>query len=177
MLVPHEPASADISGANMQEWLDSERRIKIQFAYLPDLPIIDEFTVLCFGVQDLDGGEHLKDLKARVVVSTPGGERLFVFENIAVPDGHFSVEYNFPDDGTHAVLLRMESDGKLLSLASFSVFVPHQAPPTLLNPFPQKPGQTGDDASTVVSKILIIVLPVAAVAAIIIVLKRSKPKT
>lgn len=84
------------------------------------MPIIDAFTELGFSVQDLHSGEHLKDLTANVVVSTVGGERLFKFDNVSVSDGHFSVKYNFPDDGTHAVLLRLESDGELLTLASFT---------------------------------------------------------
>lgn len=171
-----KPAFADISGTKVQEWVDEEKRFKIQFAYIPDAPIVDAFTELVFSVQDLDSGEHLKDLTANVVVSTPGGERLFKFDDIPVSDGHFSVKYNFPDDGTHVVLLRLNSNDKLLALASFSVLVPYQPPPSIFNPFPQKPGQTGDDASTTISKILMIALPVAAAASIIMVLKRNKPK-
>lgn len=175
-MIADKPAFADISGYNVQEWVDEERGVKIQFAYDPELPIIDAFTELRFSVQDVNSGEHLKDFKASVVVSKAGGERLFKFDNIPVNDGHFSVKYNFPDDGTHAVLLRLESNGELLSLASFSVFVPHQSPPSILDPFPKKPGQTEDDPNVVVSKILMVLLPVAAVVSIIIVLKKNKSR-
>ena len=50
--------------------------------------------------------------------------------------GDFSVEYLFPDNGTHQVLTKISKDNDVQVLASFNVFVPHQAPPSLLNPFP-----------------------------------------
>jgi hypothetical protein len=55
---------------------------------------------------------------------------LFKFENITVPNGDFSVKYIFPDDGTHQVILRVDSN-HLVELASFQVFVPHRSPPSL----------------------------------------------
>ena len=81
-----------------------------------------------FSVQDLHTGEHTEDLTARVVVTN--GQRLFKFENITVPKGDFSVKYIFPDDGTHQVILRVDSN-HVVELASFQVFVPHQSPPSL----------------------------------------------
>ena len=45
---------------------------------------------------------------ARVVVTN--GQRLFKFENITVPIGDFSVKYIFTDDGTHQVILRVDSN-------------------------------------------------------------------
>jgi hypothetical protein len=64
------------------------------------------------------------------------GQRLFKFENITVADGDFSVKYLFPDDGTHQVITRIDTKDSINLLSSFNVFVPHQQPPTLLNPFP-----------------------------------------
>ena len=125
---------AHIKESKVQEWIDKSKNIKIQFAYSPEKPIIDTFTELKFSVQDLETGEHIKNFDARVVVTN--GQRLFKFENITVADGDFSVKYLFPDDGTHQVLTRINTNNSIL-LASFSVFVPHQSPPSLLNPFPR----------------------------------------
>ncbi len=114
--------------------IDKQKNIKIQFDYSPDKPIIYTFTQLQFSVQNLTNDQYIKDFDARVVVTSD--QRLFKFENITAHDGEFSVKYIFPDDGTYQVLLRVNTNNSII-LASFSVFVPHQSPPSLLNPFPQ----------------------------------------
>ena len=127
-----------------------------------------------FSVQDLETGEHIKNFDARVVVTN--GIRLFKFENITVADGDFSVKYLFPDDGTHQVLARINTNNSI-SLASFSVFVPHQAPPSILNPFPIPPGgKLSDNPGILLSIILAIVLPVAGVLGLIVIFKMGKTK-
>ena len=105
-------------------------------------------------------GEHLRDFIARVVVTN--GQRLFKFENITVPDGDFSVKYIFPDDGTHQVILRLNSK-HLVELASFQVFVPHQSPPSLLN--------AGNDIINII--ILISIIAAVGLIYIIIMLKKK----
>jgi len=154
----------------IQVWTIPKDNVKIQFSYFPQKPIIDTFTALNFSVQDLQTGEHIRDFTARVVVTN--GQRLFKFENISVPNGDFGVKYIFPDDGTHQVILRIDST-RLLELALFHVFVPHQSPPSILNPFPSSPGINNDDLGIVTSKILAILLPAAAVAALVIMLKKK----
>jgi hypothetical protein len=132
-------AGSITSGSNnsnnkIQEWVHQRDGIKIQFTYIPDRPIIDTFTELKFSVLNLTSGDHIKDFLARVVVTN--GQRIFTFENITVADGDFSVKYLFPDDGTHQVVTRIDTKDWINLLSSFNVFVPHQQPPTLLNPFP-----------------------------------------
>ena len=166
------PSFAHIPDGIIQTWTNPKHNVKIQFSYFPEVPIIDTFTALNFSVQDLQTGDHVRDFTARVVVTN--GQRLFKFENISVPNGDFGVKYIFPDDGTHQVILRIDSES-LLELASFDVFVPHQSPPSILDPFPASPGTNRDDLGIIISKILAILLPVAAVTAIIIMLKK-KPK-
>jgi hypothetical protein len=122
------PSYAHLFGGKVQEWTNVKDNIKIEFACSPEKPITDTFTTLNFSVQDLHTGEHTKDLTARVVVTN--GQRLFKFENITVPNGDFSVRYIFPEDGTHQVILRVDSN-HLVELASFQVFVPHQSLPSL----------------------------------------------
>ena len=161
-----------INSTRIQDWKNVKDNIEIQFSYKPDKPIIDAFTELQFSVTNLQTGEHLRDCVARVVVTN--GQRLFKFENITVPNGDFSVKYIFPDDGTHQVILRVDSK-HLVELASFQVFVPHQSPPSILNPFPSSPGTSENDLGILASKILAIALPVAAVTALIVMIKK-KPK-
>ena len=141
-----------------QEWISQKDAVKILFTYTPERPIIDTFTKLEFRVINLTSNENLKDFDARVVVTN--GQRLFKFENITVPDGNFSVEYIFPDDGTHQVLTRVDKESAVRVLASFNVFVPHQAPPSILNPFPIPPGsELGENPGVLLSIILAIMLP------------------
>jgi hypothetical protein len=160
---------AHINDPDVQEWIDKNKNIKIQFDYLPDKPIIDTFTELQFSVQNLTNDQHVKDFDARVVVTN--GQRLFKFENITVPDGDFSVKYMFPDDGTHQVLLRINTNNSIL-LTSFSVFVPHQSPPSLLNPFPEIRDEQ-NDIGRWISIIIIIVIPVVVLISIIAIIKKK----
>jgi hypothetical protein len=160
---------AHINDPDVQELIDKNKNIKIQFVYLPDKPIIDTFTELQFSVQDLETEQHLKDFDARVVVTN--GQRLFKFENITVPDGDFSVKYIFPDDGTHQVLLRVNTNNSIL-LTSFSVFVPHQSPASLLNPFPSIRDEQ-NDIGRWISIIIIIVIPIAVLISAILIIKKK----
>jgi hypothetical protein len=160
---------AHIKESRVQEWIDKSKNIKIQFDYLPEKPIIDTFTELQFSVQDLKTGEHIKNFDARVVVTN--GQRLFKFENITVADGDFSVKYLFPDDGTHQVLTRINTNNSIL-LAPFSVFVPHQSPPSLLNPFPSTPGEQNENGE-LVSIIITIVIAIAVLTLTIIMIKKA----
>jgi hypothetical protein len=160
---------AHIKESKVQEWIDKSKNIKIQFAYSPEKPIIDTFTELKFSVRDLETGEHIKNFDARVVVTN--GQRLFKFENITVADGDFSIKYLFPDDGTHQVLTRINTNNSIL-LASFSVFVPHQSLPSLLNPFPNTPGQQNENEH-LTNIIITIVISTAVLTLTIVMIKKA----
>ena len=99
-------AFAHLNATRIQELIDNNDGIKIQFSYEPEKPIIDTFTKLYFSVQDLEGN-HIKDVKASVIVTN--GQRLFKFQNITATAGDFYVEYIFPDDGTHQVITRIDT--------------------------------------------------------------------
>ena len=158
---------AHINGSNIQELTDNNDGIKILFTYEPEKPIIDTFTKLSFSIQDLEGN-HIKNVKASVTVTN--GQRLFKFQNITAINGDFYVEYIFPDDGTHQVITRIDTKTTIIP-ASFSVFVPHQSPPSILNPFPLPPdGKYSLDI--MVSIILAIAIPIIAVVSLIIVIKK-----
>jgi hypothetical protein len=166
-------SEAHFVGNNTQIWENRQNNIEIQFAYEPQLPIIDMFTELKFSIQNTSSSEHFENLTARIVVTN--GQRLFKFENISIPAGHFSVKYIFPDDGTHQVLLRLDMSDELKIPASFNVFVPHQSPPSILDPFPISPGRNDEDLGIFISKILAILLPTIAIIVLVITIKR-KPK-
>ena len=163
-------SSGDVTSSlnKTQEWISLKDNVKILFTYQPERPIIDTFTKLKFSVINLTNSENLKDFDARVVVTN--GQRLFKFENITVPDGDFSVEYLFPDDGTHQVITRVDKDAAVQVLASFNVFVPHQAPPSLLNPFPDA------SASEIefITRLLTVVVSFAIIIVVVIMLRKGK---
>lgn len=151
-----------------QEWISQKDDVKILFTYQPERPVIDTFTKLEFSVINLTNNENLENFDARVVVTN--GQRLFKFENISVPDGNFSVEYLFPDDGTHQIITRVDKDATVQVLASFSVFVPHQAPPSLLNPFPN----ASESEIESITRFLTIVISFAIIIVVIIMLRKGK---
>jgi hypothetical protein len=164
-----QPSSDVTSPLNeTQEWVSQKDAVKILFTYQPEKPIIDTFTKLEFSVINMTNNENLKDFDARVVVTN--GQRLFKFENITVRDGDFSVEYIFPDDGTHQVITRIDKGADVQVLASFNVFVPHQAPPSLLNPFPNA------SASEIESlmRVLTIVISFSIIIIVVIMLRKGK---
>ena len=167
------PTSAHFVGERIQQWQSDKENVLIQFTYKPEIPIIDSFTELKFNVENISTGEHIKDVKARVVVTN--GQRYFKFDNISIPNGHFSVKYLFPDDGTHQVLLRLVTNNDIIP-ATFKVFVPHQSPPSILDPFPSTPGSSNDDLGILISKILAVLLPAAAVTSLVITLKKKPEK-
>lgn len=175
MVFAHMPVG---NTSRVQSWTDSSNDINIKFIYEPQRPIIDTFTELKFSIENATNGNHISGTEnaiARVVITN--GQRLFKFENISVGnDGHFSVKYLFPDDGTHQVITRLDTNNSSTA-SSFNVFVPHQAPPSILNPFYIPPGsEIGDNPGILLSVILAIILPVSGVVGIMMIFKLGKTK-
>ncbi|MDQ6862822.1 MAG: hypothetical protein M3044_03255 [Thermoproteota archaeon] len=115
---------------NPQIWTNTEQNIKIQFAYQPQKPILDQPTELKFFIQNLKTGDYLKNLVANILVthSSSGQSSNFRFSNITVPDGQFSVKYLFPDTGIYEIITRVSAK-EIAALAAFKVIVP-------LKPYP-----------------------------------------
>jgi hypothetical protein len=168
----HMPVS---NTSRIQEWTDTNSGISTLFVYEPDKPVIDTFTELKFSIQNIATGNHISDTdnaKARVVITN--GQRLFKFENITVgDDGHFSVKYLFPDDGTHQVITRLDTKGSSTA-SSFNVFVPHQAPPSILNPLPSSPTMGSDRSDQQISSTVILIGVISGIAAVTIFLLKRK---
>ena len=78
----------------------------------------------------------------------------------------------FPDDGTHQVITRVDKDAAVQVLASFNVFVPHQAPPSLLNPFPNTPSIEIES----ITRVLSIVISFSIIIVVILMLRKGKRK-
>ena len=98
--------------------------MKIEFTYEPEKPLLYSPTELKFSVQNLQTGEHLKELLAKIRVIN--GQGFFKFNNMAVQNGDFSINSTFPNEGTYQVILRINSKDYAIALASFKVFVPFQ---------------------------------------------------
>jgi hypothetical protein len=159
--------------SRVQNWTHPENKIDIQFTYEPENPIIDAFTELKFSVQNTTTGQHISDAEdavARVVVTN--GQRLFKFENISVGDGHFSVKYLFPDDGTHQAITRLDTKNSV-NLALFNIFVPHQSSGV---PFPSSSSSTTEVSNSTqqVSMTAIIVGGISSVVVATIFLVKRK---
>ena len=127
--IPKTIVYAHLSGPTLQQWLDRENNIKIQFAYKPEKPTADSPTELSFSVQNLTTGQHIKNFRASVVIINDF-QRAFKFLNIPVADGDFSLKYSFPDSGRNQILVSLNKDSFGLALASFKVSVLAPSPPS-----------------------------------------------
>jgi hypothetical protein len=118
------------TNTNIQSWTDPEQNLKIEFAYQPQKPVIDQPTELKFTVQNLNTGQYFKNLVANVLVTdnASGQYRNYKFDNIVVPNGQFSVHYLFPDVGLYEVIARISAKD-IAALAPFKVVVPMQPIP------------------------------------------------
>jgi hypothetical protein len=118
-------AYAHIYEKRVQEWVNQRENVKIQFTYEPAKPLVYTFTKLNFSVQNLQTGEHLKDLIANITI-TNQQQNTFKFNNISAPDGDFSIKSRFLDTGTYQVIIRIASINNAIALASFKVIIPSQ---------------------------------------------------
>lgn len=163
--------------SRIQNWTDIHNKINIQFTYEPERPIIDTFTELKFSAENTTTGGHITDKSALARVVVTNGQRLFKFENISVGnDGHFSVKYLFPDDGTHQVITRLDTKDSSTA-APFNVFVPHQRPPSMLNPFPSSPSSTAESDNNQqigLSAIVVAGIITSAAAITVFIIKRKQ---
>jgi hypothetical protein len=154
---PKAKVYAHVSGPTLQQWVDKETGIKIQFATKPEKPIADSLTDLSISVQNLTTGQHIMNFKSSVIIINDF-QRAFKILNIPVVNGDFSLKYSFPDSGHNQVLVSIKKDSFGLALASFRVSV--------LAPFPPP---------EILAKSIIVggVMPGATLIAILILIKKS----
>ena len=123
-------AAVSVNANNTQIWTNAEQNLKIQFAYQPQKPVLDQPTELKFVVQNLKTGDYLKNLVANILVThnSSGQFSNFKFSNITVPNGQFSVKYLFQDTGIFEIITRL-SGKEIAALGAFKVIVPLQPYP------------------------------------------------
>lgn len=115
-------------GTNSTEsWINRENNIKILFSTTPAPPTKGTLSVLRFTVQNLETGNPVTNLLARVAIfgGPSNEETTFLLTNISAPDGRFSVNVIFPNVGSYQIITRLISQSHdVSSLASFTVTVP-----------------------------------------------------
>jgi hypothetical protein len=154
---PKPKVYAHLSGPTLQQSVDKETGIKIQFAYKPEKPIADSPSELSISVQNLTTDQHIKNFRASVVIINDF-QRAFKFLNIPVVNGDFSLKYSFPDSGHNQILVIINKDSFGLALASFRVSVSAPFPPP-----------------DIIAKSIIVgvVMPAAIMTAILVLIKKK----
>lgn len=108
-------------------WISKQNNLNITMNLNPKIPVVDEKTKITFDVRKLNSSDFFDNLNARVTITDHDG-RLFKFGNQPVINGKFSVEYIFPDDGQHKIILQLYKNTTAFTLASFDIIVPHPQP-------------------------------------------------
>ena len=110
----------------VQEWKDQQDKVKIQFSYSPEKPLIYNKTDLIFSVQDLNTGNHITDLIASITI-TKNDRIFFKFNDLEIQNGDLSLEVQFLEDGNYQVISQIRSAESIaIALASFNIHVPLQ---------------------------------------------------
>ena len=116
------------NGTNSNIWTSERNNLNITIKLVPEVPIIDQKTIILFDVRALNDSSVLEGLNAKVTL-TDHDSRLYKFENKFIPinNGKFSIEYIFPDDGQHRILLQLYKNTIPFTVASFDIFIPHSS--------------------------------------------------
>lgn len=109
-------------------WISQRDDLNISIKLVPTVPVIDENTKILFEVIHLNTSRPYEDLNTRVTITDHDG-RLFKFENKLMPitNGQFSINYIFPDDGEHRIILQLYKNTTPFTVSSFDLLIPHPA--------------------------------------------------
>jgi hypothetical protein len=110
-------------------WISKRDNLNMTINLEPAVPIIDETTKISFEVKQLDISKPFEGLNIRVTITDHDG-RLYKFENKLIPvtNGKFSVDYIFPDDGEHRIILQLYKNTTPFTVSSFDLAIPHPTP-------------------------------------------------
>jgi hypothetical protein len=115
---------AHLSSNITQTWIDRQNNLKIQFSCIPEQPTMDDLIQLQFSIQNLQTGNHLKNLIAKVTLINTSYDTIYKLGNITVADGNFSIKSPSLDTGMHQVIIKINSkDYSFAALASFKMYV------------------------------------------------------
>lgn len=115
-------------------WISERNNLNVSIKLEPTVPVIDETTKILFEVTSLNNSKPFEDLNTRVTITDHDG-RLYKFENKLLPviDGQFSVDYIFPDDGEHRIILQLYKNTTPFTVSSFDLLIPHSTPPSQID--------------------------------------------
>lgn len=158
----------------IQEIIDQNDKIKVQFGYDPENISINALTDLKFSVLNSTTNEHIKNLLARVLVTE--GAEVFGFTNITVSDGDFSVEHSFTSYGNHQVLLRIDTNSSIIP-ASFDVMIPYlSSSPSLVDSADNSNLEDDQHIQNFTNYLIIVIGVVVSIVMIIILLSIARKK-
>ncbi|MBA3749690.1 MAG: hypothetical protein H0X03_02105 [Nitrosopumilus sp.] len=121
---------------NNNTWISKRDNLNITMKLAPEVPVIDQKTIISFDIRKLDGPAFPGDLNTRVTITDHDG-RLYKFNNQIIPvtNGTFSVDYIFPDDGEHRIILQLYNNTSAFTISSFDIFIPHPLQPSPADDF------------------------------------------
>lgn len=132
---------SNVSVIQNNPWISERDNLNISLRLEPQVPAIDQVTKLYFEVRNLNDSALIENLNTKVTLTDHDG-RLYKFQNNLIPvlGGQFSVDYIFPDDGEHRIILQLYKNTSPFTVSSFDLAIPHQVTQEsetqkLLNPF------------------------------------------
>jgi hypothetical protein len=117
---------------NVQTWVDRLNNIKIQFSYSPPYPFVGNMSHLSFEATNSSTNKPLQishihiALITNVTASSNNNKTInnndFVtFDNLSSNHGMFSLNYQFVTEGTHQIIVKINTVDNESLLASFDV--------------------------------------------------------
>lgn len=125
------PQSENIGVVKNDTWVSKQDNLNVTISLQPKVPVIDEKTKIFFEIRKLNDSSLFENLSGRVTLTDHDG-RLYKFNNLNIPisGGKLSMEYIFPDDGEHRVILQIYKNESAFSISSFDIAIPHPKQPT-----------------------------------------------
>ena len=117
-------------------WISISKNLTLSLELIPKTPIIDEMTRRQFEFRSLNGSIQDENMNAKVSLTDHDG-RLYKFEGKLIPlsDGKFPVNYIFPDDGEHRVIVQLYHTTTPYTVSAFDLIIPHAIAPTTQDKF------------------------------------------
>ena len=106
-------------------WISKRDNLNVTMSLMPQMPIIDQMTKINFEVKKLNNLGFLNNASAKITITDQDG-RLYKFDNkfFLIVDGNVSVDYLFPVEGQHKVILQLYNNSMPLSVGSFDIIIP-----------------------------------------------------
>lgn len=118
---------------NVQTWVDRLNNIKIQFSYSPPYPFVGNVSQLSFLATNSNTNKPLQISHIRMVLITNvtasfnnsktinNNNDFVTFDNLSSVHGIFFLKYQFMAEGTHQIIVKINTKDNESLLASFDV--------------------------------------------------------